>query len=465
LVLRCIPPAPTISPLFPYTTLFRSIYSASLRVRRDNKHQLLELLDRDAAQETTGEGESISAEAFLYLEISRHSRSEEIAALEEVLREVLEEVNAAVSDYRPMCERVRSVAASIAGDDAIAAEIRAFIEWILNDNFTFLGYEKYCIDYSGDGPRISRDDAASLGLLTQRGSHGAQDLLRDIEAANNDVIKKVLHFSKSSLRARVHRRVYPDYVGIRVVDEQQRIVEEHRFLGLYTSRVYTMSPALIPLIRLKVAAVIERANFSARSHERGELLRVLEVHPRDELFQSSVDELFDTAIAIVQIQERRLIRLFVRKDATQKFINCLVFMPRDIYTTQLRIKVQRLLCEAFGAMEAEFSTYFSESILTRTHFVLRTDPAAAVDRDPVQLQAEIVEVCMSWQDHLRNHLIEEFGEEQGLAIATEYADAFPVAYRDDCAARAAVADIRKFATLQSDSDIAMGFYQMLGDEE
>src|SRR5690606_24155333 len=158
-------------------------------------------------------------------------------------------------------------------------------------------------------------------------------------------------------------------------------------------------------------------------------------------------------------------RLFVRKDATQKFINCLVFMPRDIYTTQLRIKVQRLLCEAFGAMEAEFSTYFSESILTRTHFVLRTDPDAAVERDLVQLQAEIVEVCMSWQDHLRNHLIEEFGEEQGLAIATEYADAFPVAYRDDCAARAAVADIRKFATLQSDSDIAMGFYQMLGDEE
>jgi glutamate dehydrogenase len=440
-------------------TIF-TIYSVSLRVRRDDQHRLLELLPRVDERSEGG-----SAEAFLYLEINRHSHVDELSALEDVLRDVLREVNTAVRDYLPMCERARAAADEISGDDLVAEEARAFIRWIVTDNFTFLGYERFHVDYASGQPLVQRDDTVSLGLLAERSSYGANDLLRDIHALDDDPVKALLHFSKSSLRARVHRRVYPDYIGVRVFDERQRIVGEHRFLGLYTSRVYTMSPSLIPLIRMKVAAVIERANFSARSHERSELLRILEVHPRDELFQSTVNELFDTAIAIIQLQERRLVRLFVRRDPSQKFINCLVYMPRDMYNTQLRIRVQDILCKAFGAQEAEFSTFFSESILTRTHFVLRTDPLQPKDRDVLVLEQEIVEACMSWQDHLRNHLVEEFGEEQGLAIAAEYGDAFPVAYRDDCEARGAVSDIRKMAKLISDSDIAMSFYRAMGDAD
>jgi glutamate dehydrogenase len=446
-------------------TIF-TIYSLSLRVRRDDQHRLLELLERNDER-----SDGVSSEAFLYLEISRHSHADEIAELEEELRDVLREVNTAVRDYQPMCERARAAANDIVGDNLLAEEARAFIRWIVADNFTFLGYERFHVDYfigssgASGQPQVRRDDAASLGLLSARSSYGASDLLRDIQTLNGDPIKALLHFSKSSLRARVHRRVYPDYIGIRIIDEKQRIVGEHRFLGLYTSRVYTMSPSLIPLIRLKVTAVTERANFSARSHERSELLRVLEVHPRDELFQSTIEELFETAIAIIQIQERRLVRVFVRRDPTQKFINCLVYMPRDIYNTQLRIKVQNILCDAFGAQEAEFSTFFSESILTRTHFVLRTDPLNPKGRDIAQLEREIVEACMSWQDHLRNHLVDEFGEELGLAIATEYGDAFPGSYRDDYEARAAVGDILKMAKLISDSDIAMSFYRVLDDAD
>ncbi len=440
-------------------TIF-TIYSLSLRVRRDEQHRLEELLARNDEHSA-----GISAEAFLYLEISRHNNAADLSALENVLRDVLREVSTAVHDYLPMCECARVAAAEIIGDDTVATEARAFIRWISDDNFTFLGYERLRVEYSGGEPHIVRDPDASLGLLIERSTSSAQDLLRDIVAIDADPIKALLHFSKSSLRARVHRRVYPDYIGIRIFDAQQRIVGEHRFLGLYTSRVYTMSPALIPLIRLKVTAVIERANFAPGSHERSELLRILEVHPRDELFQSSIEELFETAIAIIQIQERRLVRLFVRRDPTQKFVNCLVYMPRDLYNTELRIKVQDILCAAFGAKEAEFSTFFSESILTRTHFVLRTDPYHVKESEVEVLESDIVAACMSWQDHLRNHLVEEFGEEQGLAIDAEYGEGFPVAYRDDYEARAAVNDIRKIAKLISDTDIAMSFYRAMGDAE
>ena len=454
-------------------TIF-TIHSTSLRVRRDRDARLLELLSRNGDI-----GADISAEAFIYLEISRHSQAEQIAALEDALRDVLREVNIVVSDFAPM-----RGCAQLAADECVleptvdeplnheaARESCAFLQWILADNFTFLGYEFLRVSYRDMLVDVERDTEGTLGLLKERESSGALDLqLEIVQAQEGDPLPRRLHFSKSSVRSRVHRRVYPDYIGVRVFDEQGRIAGEHRFLGLYTSRVYTMSPTLIPVIRRKVAAVIARADFSERSHERSELARILEVHPRDELFQSSIDELFETTIAILQMQERRLIRLFVRHDRQRKFVNCLVFMPRDVYNTHLRLKIQALLCEAFGAQEAEFSTFFSESILTRTQFVLRTEPQRAdaqqaADRDIELLQQDILQACMSWQDHLRNHLVDEFGEEQGLAIATEYGDGFPAAYRDDYQSRAAVADIRKMSNLVSVTDVAMSFYRSIGDTE
>lgn len=446
-------------------TIF-TIHSASLRVRRDSGRRLLELLPRSTADV------SISNEAFLYFEIARRSQREQLVELEDALRDVLVDVGIVVNDFSSLCERALQSVAALDRDDAEQAEIYAFMHWIVAANFTFLGYEYLRVAYAGDRVEVAVDDASSLGLLRQRASSGADDLREEIQLADASAHVQRLHFSKSSVRARVHRRVYPDYIGVREFDGAGRLVAEHRFLGLYTSRVYTMSPSLIPVIRRKVAAVIERANFAPLSHECSELVRVLEVHPRDELFQSSVDELFETTVAIIQIQERRLVRLFVRRDRRDKFVNCLVYMPRDIYTTHLRVKVQKLLCDAFGASEAEFTTFFSESILTRTHFVLRRDSHLS-QRDVIEsqqhsideLQQSIVQTCMSWQDHLRHHLIEEFGEEQGSTIATEYADAFSPGYRDDYEARAAVGDILKMARLHSPADLAMGLYRNLGDAE
>src|SRR5690606_16376503 len=242
-------------------------------------------------------------------------------------------------------------------------------------------------------------------------------------------------------------------------------------MGLFTSRAYTMPSQQIPVLRRKIEAVIARTGYVADSHEYNEITRILEVHPRDEIFQSSVDELFDVTIGISQILERRLVRLFVRSDGQVrnapfgKFVAAVVFMPRDLYNTDLRQRMQDILCSAFGASEAEFTTYFSESVLTRTYFVLRVDAPREEPVDLALLQDELVRASMSWHDHLRQHLIEEFGEEPGLGLSREYANAFPAGYCADFDPRAAVADIRKIATLHYATDIAMSFYRAIGDSE
>jgi glutamate dehydrogenase len=450
-----------------------TIHSASLRVQRDERHRLLRLLPHNggtAAADTT-------TEAFIYIEINRHSNPDDLAQLQQAILQVLAEVECVVDDFGPMRARAAEVRRQLPagagngnGSDAKRAameEVGRFIDWLLDDNFTFLGYEYLQVHYAGEQLRVEPAAAAAYGLL--RGAHtvSESDLRAELATAPADNSpSRQLRFSKSSLRTRVHRRVYPDYVDVRVFDASGRIQGEHRFMGLYTSRVYTMPPAQIPVLGKKVEAVLARADFPVGSHERSELARVLDVHPRDELFHASTEELYATALGIHQIQERRVVRLFVRRDSQAKYVSCLVFMPRDTYNTELRSRIQALLCDVFGAREAEFSTFFSESILTRTHFILQLDPAHPRESprasDTAALQDDIVQICMGWHDHLRNYLVEEFGEEQGLAIAREYDAAFPPGYRAEYDPRAAVADIRKMAELHADGDIAQRLYRVVG---
>jgi glutamate dehydrogenase len=448
-----------------------TIHSASLRVQRDEQHRLLCLLPHNGVADA-----GVTTEALIYLEINRHSNPEDLAQLQQAILDVLAEVECVVDDFAPMRERAAAVRRQLPagagngnGNDAKRAaleEVGRFIDWLLDDNFTFLGYEYLQVLHSGDQPRVERATDAAYGLLRTAHTASESDLRAELAAPAENSLSRQLRFSKASLRTRVHRRVYPDYVDVRVYAADGRIEGEHRFMGLYTSRVYTMPPAQIPVLGKKVEAVLARADFPIGSHERSQLARVLDVHPRDELFHSSIEELYAVALAIHQIQERRVVRLFVRRDSLGKYVSCLVFMPRDTYNTELRSRIQALLCDVFGAREAEFSTFFSESILTRTHFILQLDPRhpheSARARDTAALQDDIVQICMNWHDHLRNFLVDEFGEEQGLAVAREYDAAFPPGYRAEYDPRAAVADIRKMGELKADGDIAQRLYRVVG---
>jgi glutamate dehydrogenase len=186
-----------------------------------------------------------------------------------------------------------------------------------------------------------------------------------------------LSFAKAAHPSRVHRPAYPDYVSIRQIDADGKVVKECRFMGLYTSSVYGESVRVIPYIRRKVAEIERRSGFQAKAHLGKELAQVVEVLPRDDLFQTPVDELFSTVMSIVQIQERNKIRVFLRKDPYGRFCYCLAYVPRDIYSTEVRQKIQQVLMDRLQASDCEFWTFFSESVLARVQLILRVDPKTA----------------------------------------------------------------------------------------
>ena len=296
---------------------------------------------------------------------------------------------------------------------------------------TMLGYEYLRVDAAGEAKqRVVVDKEASLGLLRHRTTRGRTDLTTDLEhMSREELLRRQLSFSKSRMRSRVHRLTYPDYVEVKVYDAEGVVVGQHRFIGLYTSSVYTMNPKLIPILRRKVERVMELSRLDASDHESRELVRVLELFPRDELFQSSIQELFDTVTAVNRIQERRQTRLFLRRDVHGKFINCMVYIPRDRYTTEQREKIECILCDAFKAEESEFTTHFSESILVRVHFVLRVDPKVQVDFDANEIEDQIIQATLAWEDRLRIRLVEEFGEERGEDYLRDLGGGFPAGWR------------------------------------
>lgn len=365
-----------------------TLQTTVLSVRRGSKGELQEIL----AKGTQGEG--IQQESLMYLEIDRCANAAELSVLSKELEQVLGEVRVAVADFEPMKAKVQDLLAGIDAsqfsiDGEEKAEIKNFLEWLVGNHFTFLGYEEFVVRDEADGGHIEYDASSFLGLTKLlRAGLTAEDLRIEDYAVSYLREPTVLSFAKAAHPSRVHRPAYPDYVSIREIDADGKVIKECRFMGLYTSSVYGESVRVIPYIRRKVAEIERRSGFQAKAHLGKELAQVVEVLPRDDLFQTPVDELYSTVMSIVQIQERNKIRVFLRKDPYGRFCYCLAYVPRDIYSTEVRQKIQQVLMERLKASDCEFWTFFSESVLARVQLILRVDPKNRLDIDPLQLEKE-----------------------------------------------------------------------------
>jgi len=438
-----------------------TLQTTVLSVRRGKDGELLEILPKGT------QGEGVLQESLMYLEIDRCANAAELAVLAHELTQVLAEVRVAVADFEPMKDKVRELLQlveqtpypAVAGEKA---EVKSFLEWLVGNHFTFLGYEEFVVKADAQGGQLVYDEQSFLGLTRLlRAGLTAEDLRIEDYAVAYLHEPLLLSFAKAAHPSRVHRPAYPDYVSIRQLDADGKVIKECRFMGLYTSSVYGESVHQIPYIRDKVAEVERRSGFDAKAHLGKELAQVLEVLPRDDLFQTPVDELFNTVMSIVQIQERNKIRVFLRKDPYGRFCYCLAYVPRDIYSTEVRQKIQQVLMERLKASDCEFWTFFSESVLARVQLILRVDPKNRIDIDPKQLENEVIQACRSWQDDYAALTVEAFGEAQGTNVLADFPKGFPAGYRERFAAHSAVVDMQHVLNLSEKKPLVMSFYQPL----
>ena len=430
-------------------------------LNRDADGKTVEVLSADARHD------GALAESVIHVEVDRETEAADLEALRASLVKVLDEVRAASEDWPKMRERAHALIAELDEspppvDPREVEETKALLAWLDDHHFTFLGYREYELVADGDDSRLLALEDTGLGILRsapKQGLSGAFAKLPPRVKARARAHNRLLQLTKSTSRSRVHRPSYLDYIGVNRFGPSGEIVGERRFLGLYTTGAYKARPTGIPILRSKVAVVLERAGFPPGGHNEKALIELLETYPRDELFQVHTEELFETAMAILGVGERARVRLFVRRDDFERFLSCLVFLPRDRFNTENRERVQQILQEAFSAESIDFSLRLSESVNVRIHYTVRTPQGELPDYDVDAIEARIVEATHSWTEDLKDALVDEVGEEHGNDWFRHYGGAFPTAYRADWDAQSAVADIRRIEGLPVTDGLAMRLYE------
>jgi glutamate dehydrogenase len=435
-------------------------------VRRDEEGRLLEVLPPDADEE------DVISESVIHVEVDRQTEPFVLEDLKQAIQKTLADVKAAVEDWPKMRGRVNDIVSGLEEnapdfEPEDLAETRAFLEWIDDDNFTFLGYREYDLTTQNGEEALCAVQGSGLGILRQTESEPVSHSFAELPPEVRRLARtpKLLNLTKANSRATVHRPSYLDYIGIKKFDESGEVTGERRFLGLYTFSAYSASVFDIPLVRRKVRYVLERAGFPEGSHNEKDLIEILETYPRDELFQISKEELFEIAMGILHLQERQRVRFFVRRDTYGRFFSCLVFVPRDRYNTVIRERMQDILLRAFEGVNVEFNVRLSESVLARIHFIIYAKLGETPQYDEEEIERRLVETTRSWTDNLYEALIEHFGEERGTELFRKYRDAFPPGYRAGFLPRTAVSDIQRMEALKSEDDLEMSLYHPIEEPE
>jgi glutamate dehydrogenase len=436
------------------------IYTGGIKVARNAKGEVTEVLP--FAQEHRAAG----LESPVYMEIDRQTDPKVLASIQENVTRVLNDVRLAVTDWELMRRKAQEAIQQLSNIEHTNPEIKeniAFLEWLLEDHFTFLGARDYEVTGEGQEQALHLLADSGLGILRNQGDSKMYRPFCELPetARQLELSKHPLLLSKTNTRATVHRHSYTDCVRVKIFDEHGVFILERQFVGLYTSSAYTGSPKTIPVIRKKVEAVIRQSGLPPRSHAGKDLLHILSTFPRDDLFQASEEELYKICTGILHLQERRRIRLFAREDVYGRFVSCLVYVPRENFNADLVRQMQEILKQALGGLEVSLSTQFSSSVLVRIHYVIRVDSKHRTPYDLKQIEQKLVQVGLSWQDGFRTGLVDHFGEEYGNALFNQYRNAFPAGYREAFPPQNAIFDIEQMEKITIHL-LGMSFYRPLG---
>ena len=412
-----------------------------------------------AAAKAAGRNDPV--ESLIMVECDRIVSVAEQQALAEELKHVLADVLSAVVDWQPMLDRVHAVcsacekhAPSPSGNEGVA-----FLRWLEERHFTFLGARDYDLKRDGDKVSLVAIPESGLGILRGKVQTSLAYLPPEVLAIMES--DETVLVTKAMTRSTVHRPAWLDYVAIKRFDDHGKVIGESRFMGLYTSSAYSAPVDEIPQVRQRVAAVMASSGVVPQSHAAKALQAILDDYPRDELFQIDTPTLADHAIGILRLQERQRTRLFLRRDPFGRFTSAQVFVPRDRYNTELRVKVGNELMFALDGESIEFTPMLTDSPLARIHYQVRAKNRAPVNVNLGALEARIAKLAQRWEDDCTTELLRTHGEGQGLALANRFANAFPTAYREDFSALVGAEDSEMLASLNPEQAMVVKLYRPL----
>ncbi len=433
-----------------------------VQVERDRTGKLTRLCENGA--------QGASPESVMHFEITELRRPGAMEELREGLEAVLGDVRAAVEDSAAMRRRLAEALAALeespppAPEDEIA-EAGSFLRWLDDGTFTFIGYREHGFARKSGRTRLTRAETSGLGILRDPSRSvlaGWEDGAAPPEAAAYCDEAQPVSVSKANGRSPVHRAVHLDTVMVKKFGRGKRVSGVRIFVGVFTPVVYRQSLADIPMLARKAETTIARSGFPPDSHSGTALLQIIESLPRSDLFQYPDADLLETALGILQIRGSQRVALFTRRDAFNRFVSCLIYVPRERYTSQLRATMRRIVEEGLGARVSVFYLQVSDEAHARLQFIVPTPPGGRLEFDREAIEKRLAEAGRGWRDTLGQKLTKAYGEAEGLEVHDLYKDAFPASYRERHGAEHALTDIGKVDTVLRTDAIATDLYRPSG---
>ncbi|MEC4765249.1 NAD-glutamate dehydrogenase [Mycobacterium sherrisii] len=380
-------------------------------------------------------------EAWIHIHFVPSVDTKALAEVERVLPKVLSDVQRVAADSAAMIAGLSNLAADVEtniGGRFTAPDrqdVSALLRWLGNGNFLLLGYQR-CLVHDG---LVSGDGTSGLGVLRDRA--GKRPRLTDAD--------KLLVLAQATVGSYLRYGAYPYAIGVREYVDGE--VVEHRFVGLFTVAAMNADVLEIPAISRRVREALAMAADDP-VHPAQLLLDVIQTVPRSELFTLSGERLFTMAKAVVDMGSQRRALLFVRADRLRYFVSCLVYVPRDRYTTAVRLQIEDILVREFGGTRLEFTARVSESPWALMHFMVRlpedAGPVDVSEANRTRIQALVSEAARTWSDRL------VAAAPTGTvthADAEHYAAAFSEAYKSAITPEDAIGQIAIIKELTDDS--------------
>ncbi|MEP4314832.1 MAG: NAD-glutamate dehydrogenase, partial [Anderseniella sp.] len=437
----------------------RTVLHPVFASERDGKGKLKTL---DNSNKQSGD---FLRESYLHIHLEAMNSKREQDELVAELRDILDEIRAAVVDWQPMqhviqgrIDQLRTKASPL--PTAIVSETIDFLSWLLNNKFTFLGMCHYKLGKKGGKKQMLVDEKSALGVLRlQRGQVIQNAAKRNLSGYKSGYAIVV---EKSDLVSRVHRSAVMDYVGLYDFDQAGNVVGELRVVGLFASTAYTEAASGIPLLRRRIEAVMALSGFTPSGHSGKGLLNILETMSRDDLFQIESEQLAPLAMGMWRLHERPRTRVFLRLDRFERYAIAFVFFPRDRFSSDLREKAGAILEKHYQGKTLEFMPNFGEGTLVRVRFIISLGVSAKNLPDPDLVEKEIVEATRSWGDELADAVTASTDGSAGRTLARRYANAFPPAYREANRITEAQHDIAIMEGLSGETRTAAEFAPPVG---
>jgi glutamate dehydrogenase len=396
--------------------------------------------------------EASRRESVMHFDLDRRAAPEELEELADALRAVLEDVRRSVEHFPGMADRSRRMvqlagAGTMRYTDEEVDETVAFLEWLLHDNFIFLGYREYRF---ADG-QIAVVPGSGLGILAETESSTYAKPV-PVDSLPPDVRERafegdLLIVSKTNRLSRVHRRVRMDYIGVRRISAQGDIVGEARMLGLFTTKAYAEPSSQTPLLHRKLRQILRSEDLIEGSHDYKAAVSLFDSFPKDELFAASTDDLRGAVVALLALQGEQ-VRLLGRRDPDARSASLIVALPRSRYDGELLERLIDHFRVRFSTPAVDSHLVLGEGDRVQVHFRVHAS-AGLPDLDFRELEREVVSLTRTWDDELRDLLVGRHGEAQGRALVAQWAPRFPRYYKASRSPQLAMHDIGCFVRLET----------------